>query len=181
MSTRSVIALPYGDAWRGRYVHSDGYPTHMGRTLFDLVRRDGIDAVISTVITGEHYGWSILLATQPAIDGVVPDRSAHFGTPGYTASMFSTDPDEIGYFADGRFANVPGYGVAYTIKGGARADDWHTPDPEAWTEWVYVLTAEGVLVIKQGYGETPDRAIGLYRWTDEPDWQAIQDSVYATA
>jgi len=181
MSTRSVIALPHGDAWRGRYVHSDGYPTYMGRTLFALVRRDGLDAVIETIVTGEHYGWSSLSATQPVIKGVTPDKEARWGTAGYVASLFSTDDDQVGYYSDGRFANVPNYGIAYTVKGGARANDWHVPDPDAWTEWAYVMTAEGLLVIKQGYGGSPDRAIGLYRWDSEPDWQAIEDSVYASA
>lgn len=174
MSTRSVVALPHGDVWRGRYVHSDGYPTYMARTLTDMVRRDGLAKVITT-LTESFHGWSSLSATQPDIEGVDPDKGAPYGTPAYTASLFSTDAEQYGYYADGRFANVPGHGVAYTD---VPESDWHTPDPEAWTEWAYVLTPGGLLVVKQGY-KGPDRVLGLYDWNTDHDWQAVEDAGYA--
>lgn len=177
MSTRSVVALPHGDAWRGRYVHSDGYPTHMGPTLFALVRRNGLDDVVSTLITGDHYGWSWVSDKQPSLDGVAPDPDGAFGTAERMAYLFGPD----GHYGDGRFANVPNYGVAYTVAGGARADDWHTPDPDAWTEWVYVLCSDGLLVIKQGWGGRPDVPLGMYRWTDEPDWVVVEESASVAA
>ena len=36
MGTRSAIAEPHGESWRGKYVHWDGYPTARGPELFRL-------------------------------------------------------------------------------------------------------------------------------------------------
>lgn len=60
MSTRSVIAVPHGDAWRGHYCHSDGYPTWNGRELFAIVTRDGLEKA-RWELTEEHYGWSSIV------------------------------------------------------------------------------------------------------------------------
>jgi hypothetical protein len=35
MGTRSMILKPHGDAWVGRYVHWDGYPTGVGQELME--------------------------------------------------------------------------------------------------------------------------------------------------
>lgn len=148
MGTRSVVAIPHGDAWRGRYVHWDGYPTHMARTLTELVRRDGL-AKVTMTLTESFYGWSSINAAQV-------DESA--------------EPD----FDTDRFASVVGYGTAYTDQ----PDEWHTPDPEAWTEWAYVLTPSGLLVVKQGY-KSPDRVLGLYDWNTDHDWSAVESAGYA--
>ena len=66
MSTHSAICELHGDAVRGRYVHSDGYPTWMGATLWALVQRDGVEVVRQTVIH-DHYGWSHLKADYPEL------------------------------------------------------------------------------------------------------------------
>ena len=157
MSTRSVVAVQAGDGWRGRYVHSDGYPSGVGVTLLKLVERDGLEQVIKT-LTQDHYGWSHLSSTQPDITGIKPPTELDFGacgSPEFVAHQFSPK----GSNGDGRFANVPGYGVAYTdtvLSGGhwgthyqqATEDEWHTS--ESWTdsdcEWAYVLTSAGIHV-----------------------------------
>ena len=148
MSTRSVVAIPDGDAWKGRYVHWDGYPTAMAPSLTDLVRRDGLAKVVLT-LTESFYGWSTIDPNQTRLE------------------------DCSGFDAE-RFTSVPGYGVAPKDQ----FDDWHTPDPEAWTEWAYVLCPAGLLVVKQG--ET-DRVIGLFDWNTDHDWKAIQDLAMVTA
>jgi hypothetical protein len=79
-------------------------------------------------------------------------------------------------FDTDHFVSVEGFGTAYTDE----PDNWHTPDPEAVTEWAYVLCPAGLLVVKQGYKE-PDTVIGLFDWNTDHDWTAIQDSVYAAA
>jgi hypothetical protein len=84
MSTRSIVAVPFGDSWRGRYCHSDGYPTHQGAKLWHLVKERGLD-VVRKVLTEEHPGWSCI----------------------------SPDKTETGW-NDERFILVPGWGVAYT-------------------------------------------------------------------
>ena len=175
MSTRSVVAIPYGDVWRGRYVHSDGYPTHMGRELFVMVQRYSLETVID-VLTQQHYGWSYLDAEQPDIAGVTPNRDAKYGTPEYLASQFSGDSGQRGSYSDGRFVNVPNYGIAYTTTDGqSGSEDWFMPDPDNWTEWVYVLTISGLLVIETPY-KKPDVVVGLFDWNANHDWEAIQNS-----
>lgn len=146
MGTRSVVGIPYGDAWRGRYVHWDGYPAHMAPILTDMVRRDGLSKVILTLLESFH-GWSSLSATQVDESG---------------------EPD----FDSDYFVSVERFGTAYKDE----PDEWHTPDTKAWTEWAYVLTPAGLLVVKQGYGE-PDRAVGLFDWNTDHDWSAIQEDV----
>lgn len=143
MGTRSFIAEPYGESWRGRYVHWDGYPTSKGPMLQALIARDGREAVLETILH-RYYGWSSLHPTQPDITGVEPDVNAPYGSPAYEASRFTSD---------GRFANVPGYGIAYTTEQGQSSEDqWITPEGlasgEDWdTEWGYVVFPREIVVM----------------------------------
>lgn len=57
MSTRSIIAEPYGDGWRGRYCHWDGHPKTKVPQFVELVLRDGVETVRSVIIH-KHYSWS---------------------------------------------------------------------------------------------------------------------------
>jgi hypothetical protein len=72
MSTRSLIAVPDGSSWRGRYCHWDGYPGHMVPTLNQVYRLTfggtDLDAMVR-VLTADHYGWSVLSTGEPAADG----------------------------------------------------------------------------------------------------------------
>lgn len=151
MSTRSVVAAADGDAWtRGRYVHSDGYPDGVGRTLWTLVARDGVEAVLR-VITEEHYGWSNLHASQPDIKGVRVSPKATFGTYEYgSPQQVALVLRKGGMYGDGRFGNVPGYGIAYTThQGQSNADKWVEFNGDNWgTEWAYALGAGGMLICK---------------------------------
>lgn len=115
MGTRSVVGVPNGDGFRGRYVHWDGYPEGVGEAVAEIVRRDGADTAVR-MITEHHYGWSTLTgAAAPALD----------------ASS-----------TDGRFVAVPGYGIAYTTEQGQSSpDEWiDNEDADAWCEWAYAIT-----------------------------------------
>lgn len=60
MSTNSIIAVPVipGDiVWKGRYAHWDGYPTHMGKQLWAIIKRDGLDVARKT-LTEVNTEWS---------------------------------------------------------------------------------------------------------------------------
>lgn len=57
MSTRCIIAEPYGDGWRGRYSHWDGSPETKVPQLIALVKRDGVEQV-RQVLLHDHYSWS---------------------------------------------------------------------------------------------------------------------------
>lgn len=154
MSTRSVCAVPTATGFRGRYVHSDGYPSHMVPTYLALVARDGLPAVLKK-ITEDRYGWSQLNPNQPDISGIeIAERK-----PGGYASRFPYDSPEYMadifalMYSDGRFANEPGYGIAYTtVADQSSPDEWVETGKDSWgTEWAYVLTDEGIAVYERAH------------------------------
>jgi hypothetical protein len=151
VSTRSIIAVPHGDSWRGRYVHSDGYPTWRARNLWVLVKRGGLEQT-RKVLTEDHFGWSQVDDNQPAGEGR----------------------------ADGRWVIVPGWGEAYTPEEHP-SDRWYTPEDYGDTEWTYILGDDGLRVLKQGaFGSATSVLIGTYRWDeDEPNWEAVEKEGYA--
>lgn len=157
MGTRSILAVPYGDGWRGRYCHWDGYPTHNGARIWALVQEHGLDEVARMLVI-DHYGWSSL-----------SERS-------------SRTPLGDGY-DDGRFALVDGYGVAYTTEEGqSDPDEWITHDGDKWgTEWLYVLAKGGLMVAKVSFSDEVE-FLGTFRWDGpEPDWSAIESRGYEEA
>lgn len=129
MATRSVVAIPAGDGWIGRYVHWDGSPGSRVPLLLELVARDGIDKVRQTIVS-DHYGWSHLHPEQG---------------PEIAES----------WYQDGRFIAVPGYGLAYTREqaGGDEMMTDTTSDP-VWIEYVYVLGPHSITVL-HGSGDKP--------------------------
>lgn len=158
MSTRSVVAVPDGEKWKGRYVHSDGYPSHLLTTLHQLVNRDGVETVIK-VITEDRYGWSSLNADELPLMDVAPDGDAPYGSAAQKAAMYAPG----GMYADGRFASVSGYGTAYTtVDNQSSPDEWVLSDGEDWgTEWAYVLHPEHVTVMRRLHSdESP--AVGFF-------------------
>lgn len=56
MSTRSVLAIPEGDSWKGRYCHNDGYPSWQIPALLGLHQAHGDD--ITKFLTEDHCSWS---------------------------------------------------------------------------------------------------------------------------
>jgi len=135
MSTRSFVETVNESTgqFRGRYVHSDGYPTWMGPTYTNLLARfDGGLELMLAVLTEDNYGWS-------SING----RDEQELSLGYT---------------DGRFRAVPGIGVAYTTEQDQSSpDEWvsgtlNASIAQSWgTEWGYLFTttdpATAVLVV----------------------------------
>lgn len=71
MSTRAVIAIPDGSGgYYGRYCHSDGYPSHLGREILGTVNHFGGDlaASIQYAVKPEELGcWSSY--ANPALGG----------------------------------------------------------------------------------------------------------------
>lgn len=145
MGTRSVIATAYPDGVKGRYIHWDGYPTHMAKALFEIVLRDGLEGAAS-ILLEVHYGWS-------SIDPQEPENAT-----------LEKGQD------DGRFVSVPGYGVAYTTEQGQSSPgEWHRVDEEdTWCEFAYVLAPAGLVMIQIG---TVGRwfVLGTIPWTASPE------------
>ena len=173
MSTHSIVGIPYGDGFRGRYVHCDGYPSYQARVLEELVQRDGRDQVVKA-LTYENYGWSHLDPTYgPDIDHEM--------------------------YRDGRFRAVAGYGLAYTDTvldfGGRKyqqtneAEWWPNDNGDyCYAEWAYILTPQGrmgVFAIDGRYDETTrtltykPTLIDFFPLDGSVDWKEIEDQVYA--
>lgn len=148
MSTRSVVARAEGDGFRGRYVHSDGYPTSRGPTLWALIKRDGTQKVLKTIVD-EHYGWSSLNLRDNVL------------SPGYND--------------DGRFVVVPGYGIAYTVKDGQSSpDEFITQEKPDWgVEWAWVLNRSALSVFVAN-GERWNLVEVVNLDGPEPDWAEIE-------
>lgn len=77
MSTRSIIAIPDGQTWKGRYCHWDGYPSNMGKELTAIIRRDGYETAVK-VLTGDNRSWSSVRSDQSATDA--PNDIPGYGT-----------------------------------------------------------------------------------------------------
>ena len=131
MGTRSIVAVPTGEtSWKGRYVHWDGYPSGVGASLVEIIKRDGIEATVKT-LTEDHWGWSIVDHEQPAD----------------LQNFLADDP---------RFKSVPGVGVPYRkdVDGGDQPDEWTTDVSvgTSWCEWVYVLMPDGKVKVYEIIG-----------------------------
>ena len=121
MSTRSIVAEPYGDGWNGRYIHWDGNPKTRVTQLQLLVAKYGVEGVRDTIIR-EHYSWSSL----------------------NTATEGLSDHDD-----KSRFAFVDGYGIAHTDISLSEADDWlfrHTDKDFAGSDYLYILGNKAIIV-----------------------------------
>lgn len=146
MGTRSIVATRTGEtSWKGRYIHWDGYPEGVGAAIVALINRDGREQVVKTLIT-DHYGWSNLDLTVTA-----------------------DTPLGLGH-DDGRFVNVPGYGLAYTTEQGQSSpDDWHTEaDPEdSWCEFAYVIEDDSTVTAYSNTGSAWELITSAWTWGDD--------------
>ena len=82
MSTRSIIAIPEGDGWKGRYVHYDGYPAGVGQTVWHIVKTAGL-AEAARILTSKPIGWSIINDNPDGIPRSTPATTTNpdTGTP----------------------------------------------------------------------------------------------------
>ena len=171
MGTRSIIAIPDNDTYKGRYCHWDGYPSHMGHALCAIVNRDGI-AYARQILTADTYGWSTISASTPSILGVTPDPDAPYGS----AERLAAD-----YELEDRFAVITGYGIGYTdtetvdLAGApyqqTAESEWYGPDADCWQEWIYVLRDEGLEVL-----DASGFSYGVFAYDDpHADFAACED------
>jgi hypothetical protein len=142
MSTRSIIAIPEGDGFKGRYCHGDGYPTWQLKSLHTVITETfngDVEAAVNALVF-ENYGWSSISGEQDP--------------PEWYANTYKNEP---------RFKWVPGIGCAYTTT---KLDDGYqqTTDDE-WlvfqgdkpvdtdTEWAYVIdtSSRRISVFKVNY------------------------------
>lgn len=142
MGTRSIIAVPETErgpeAWKGRYCHWDGYPSGVGKTLIEEVKRLGV-GFVRDVIMAETAGWSSIvghkLDAPPNWEGknAAGDQVGKAGPQSYTARgeglpgagqmHRDSDDDFVGaeyvyILHDDHLEVIPGDGGAFGIGGG---------------------------------------------------------------
>lgn len=152
MGTRSILAIPLDNGFKGRYCHDDGYPSHMARQLHAIVRRDGVETA-RKVLTEEHNSWG----------GIYADVER-----GRTVAAYSDA--ELESFA-------PGYGRFYDDPDDA--DWWVSNDgSDDGTEWAYILNERALTILQRMHAnDTP--AVGAFGYND-PDgfWLHVGDLPY---
>lgn len=143
MGTRSVVAVRYGDSWRGRYVHWDGYPTGVGQALLEIRRNlypNDLDGMVRA-LTETHRGWSSINAEERV---ELPD-----------------------YYESDRFEAVHGIGIGYTDS--EASEDWIEAEGDNWgTEWCYILTPNGIHVLEATRGN--GHAVGMFGFNEGAEW-----------
>jgi hypothetical protein len=202
MSTRSCIAYTYGDGWRGRYTHSDGYPTGRGPDVYAFLQARGFDAY-KALIDDHPAGFSWM----PAPYEDPHDSSTHDASLDDMAARVAATMPGMPFDVSG----MKGGGACYASWG--RPDETDEPKPyieeqpscgedcdPLFIEWVYVADRSGALTVfsaresVKGIGAPvdatyePDPAkrdpnakwychvpIWHGRWDGaEPDWKAIE-------
>jgi hypothetical protein len=161
MGTRGVVAIKDGDGWKGRYIHWDSYPSGVGLALVEILTRDGLEQAVKTLIE-THYGWSQVTGESDL-------------------EPLSEGQD------DGRFENIPGYGVAYTdtkITGydgrpyqQVTEDQWIlSGESDNGTEWAYVLFADHIDVYRR---QTHDAKpmVGMFGLGDDEGYWKLVSAV----
>jgi hypothetical protein len=153
------VGFAHGDGFHGRYIHWDGYPTHMGHSLWTIVKRDGIGLALD-ILCSENFGWSTINPSQGE----------------YLDSQYSNDYSKA----------VAGYGIAYADSD---SNEWivYYGNNDLWgTEWAYIfdLNSKTMSIFKiLGFGNPEVRLMTTINIdSDEmPDWAEIQQNGYVMA
>lgn len=68
MSTHAMIARKTTDGFTGRYHHSDGYPSGLGKALWYLLalatQDDELERIVKTLVDEHPAGWSNILGVD---------------------------------------------------------------------------------------------------------------------
>jgi hypothetical protein len=119
MSTRSIIAKAQGDSWAGRYAHWDGYPSHQGASIWEIVQRDGWEQASKTFVD-DHFYWSVV---RPLQANEAPEES--------------------------RWEVVAGYGIAGNTEQADPSEWYTPENyKDSWCEFIYVIAKAGLMVIR---------------------------------
>lgn len=103
MSTRAVIARQTKDGWEGVYQHSDGYPTGLGRELWQAVHEyDSLEGFLDDVIDAHPGGWSHFACSVPR------ELWDEYANSGYSAEFFAHHAVQECYCHSSYFAERDG-------------------------------------------------------------------------
>jgi hypothetical protein len=162
MSTRSIIAISNGDGWKGRYCHSDGYPSWNGRVLWNAIAKhpDGPEkaiAVLEEFLSDNGpgaFGISFISDDSFLADMCLAsweDRPGGAGNPDGNVRVYKGRPGEDG----------PGW--------------WYDNTKSDREEYLYVASLGGLMVFETH--RDGDKLLGTFRYDEpEPDWDAVENS-----
>ena len=162
MSTRSIIAVytdqPAGK-WRGTYHHSDGYPSGVGKSLWDIYHKyypGFLSAMLEFIIDAHPEGWSTLVGTD------------------FSQRPTWSEPDERYRMYQ---ENIPMPPQAYKYRGETPSILDETSD--SWQEWAYVFDVQAnsmTILERLGFGSDVRYAHKATIPLDgmEPDWESFE-------
>lgn len=163
MSTRAIVAVSTDEGWEGVYVHSDGYPTSLGKRLVEHCRKwhDGDALSLASFLHSHPAGWSSLGNGDPSHPNI-----------GY--QEWSGDLDDKDQWKT--YVETPRCFCHGDTDGrGAPDEPLMTQDAQkdcGDIEWFYLVTPEALLVFE---GCVEMQPVGSVSWTDEaPDWGRIE-------
>ena len=176
MSTRSIIARQVGDGWEGRYHHSDGYPSGVGKALYDAYNghfKQDISKMLSYLIDEHPAGWSNLVgADLRKKTGFRKDRAMQ-------KTLARRSRGEITWE---QYRSIENYPECYCHGERREPADLRTSeeaercDHYGDIEWLYVIS-QGDRPVLSIFDLPPGRAT-LVAQVDlqgpEPDWQNIE-------
>lgn len=183
MSTRSVIARPAGDGFAGRYHHFDGYPTGLGKTLWDLYRdryAEDLEAMTAELIDAHPAGWSSINGADWSLEPGFVNRSEYScAACGVSSSAHYRQslPDDHPLRHP-----APGTGQSYLLADHAPEEPVRPTPPmcychgdrsesehliTSWgddggTEWAYVLSPGGLVVCERRWNDDGSHMVGMF-------------------
>jgi hypothetical protein len=173
MSTRSVIARPIAGAelrFAGRYCHSDGYPSGVGKTLFEAVNgyfNGDIGAMLTLLLDDHPAGWSSLMNA---------DFSLKPGFTSYDVPKKYKKPDGstnwATYFQSPQWRRPRCYCHGQRHHGGELRTEANTLDTDI--EYAYLVHEPArILTILVPDIETFTELATIAFDGDSPDWDAL--------
>lgn len=167
MSTRSIIAVQYGDTFRGRYCHGDGYPAWMGRVLFGEMKAAGVDALEAFLSEDGLGAWGVSFLKE----GFLTEPNPMPWDEGYYPQTYSWKDYNC---------------RVYRNRKGEQPSDWYVGTDKNFggAEWCYVCSVGGMMIGKVGFDSATREDyitwLTFVPWLkDDFDWSAFEDEVYA--
>lgn len=166
MSTRSIIARvgEHEGQFAGRYVHADGMPTSMGKTLWSLLHghfRNDLKAMLAFLIDAPHAvaGWSAIVGKDFTLK------------PGYTWQQATADGAKYEVYSQRPDYRRP---QAFAGRKGEEAFLYtheHMEDTDC--EWLYVFDEENRKLFVRDICQKEDVVV-VDLDGEEPNWSAIE-------
>lgn len=187
MSTRAFVARktgndpnsPYGITFEGRYVHSDGYPTGLGKWLFSQVKTFDNNLKLLTYLLIDtqtaQCGWSSLWNADLLIEAISPEEALTW----FNVRMRHYDSGDYETWKDTPDGHIAEHAPRAYSK---RPDEspWLVTekDVDTWMEWGYVFDLENFTLMVFILGSPITLTATIDLTTETADFEAIENSRY---